>query len=277
MSCTRFFASPVLASRSNSMILPSRTSLTSLKPSEPRARVTAWPCGRAPTLERDHDARFHALGPPKARTLMPWGRRFKRPTPLAVTPPERAATSASASSSPPVPHCKRDRRGARVGGAPAQAAPKRPIPGERPCACRLLARSDQSRNCIRRTAEKQALAAAVRADYALRQLLELLRPAPPSVPRLAAGGRYGLARRRRDELRALERDHPRRVRWLFEAEKKSRKPPPRLCAALPPRCWRSPPWPARSGPATSFCAGVHSSSRSTLQLLAGCWRAPWRW
>src|SRR6266478_8233022 len=46
MSWTRFLASAgSLASRSNSMILPRRTSLTSLNPSEPRARVTAWPCG----------------------------------------------------------------------------------------------------------------------------------------------------------------------------------------------------------------------------------------
>src|SRR5262249_971828 len=42
MSWTRFLASAgSLASRSSSMILPRRASLTSLKPSEPRARVTA--------------------------------------------------------------------------------------------------------------------------------------------------------------------------------------------------------------------------------------------
>src|SRR6266478_9891814 len=46
MSWTRRFASAGdLASRSSSMIFPRRTSLTSLNPSEPRARPTAWPCG----------------------------------------------------------------------------------------------------------------------------------------------------------------------------------------------------------------------------------------
>src|SRR5439155_11291240 len=72
-----------------------------------------------------------------------------------------------------------------------------------------------------------------------------------------------------DELHALERDHPRRVRWLL----KLKKEPETTAAAL--RGVSS----ALLAFAAVACAiwagdillraGVHSSSRSTLQLLAG--------